>query len=145
MGIEKSIKSVAEYIAQQESDPYLRIKALHDYVISRVTYDVNVLKTGLRPAQDAQTVFSTRKAVCEGYANLFMALGRAIGVDVVFIGGKVRRDLAPVDLIPTTLRLLNSNYDWTLYEVDFALWIIAPRTKITVPSTLRKIVSGIFP
>lgn len=113
--IEKSIKSVAEYIAQQESDPYLRIKALHDYVISRVTYDLNVLKTGVRPAQDAQTVFSTRKAVCEGYANLFMELGRSIGIEVAFIGGKVRRDLAPVDLIPTTLRLLNSNYDWTLH------------------------------
>lgn len=113
--IEKSIKSVAEYIAQQESDPYLRIKALHDYVISRVTYDLNVLQTGVRPAQDAQTVFSTRKAVCEGYANLFMALGRAIGVDVVFIEGKVRRDLAPVGLIPTTIRLLSPNYDWTLH------------------------------
>ena len=113
--IEKSIKSVANYIAQQESDPYLRIKALHDYVISRLTYDLNVLKTGIRPAQDAQTVFSTRKAVCEGYANLFMALGREIGVEVVFIGGKVRRDLAPVDLIPMTSRLLNSNYDWTLH------------------------------
>ncbi len=113
--IEKSIKSVADYIAQQESDPYLRIKALHDYVISRLSYDLNVLKTGVRPDQDAQTVFSTRKAVCEGYANLFMALGREIGIDVVFIGGKVRRDLAPLDLIPTTLRLLKSNYDWTLH------------------------------
>ena len=113
--IEKSIKSVADYIAQQEPDPYLRIKALHDYVISRVTYDLNVLTTGIRPAQDAQTVFSTRKAVCEGYANLFMALGQEIGIEVVFIGGKVRRDLAPVDLIPTTTRLLKSNYDWTLH------------------------------
>ena len=57
--IEKNIKSVAEYIAQKESDPYLRVKALHDYVINRVTYDLDVLKgtTGVRPSQDAQHCF----------------------------------------------------------------------------------------
>jgi hypothetical protein len=112
---EKSIQSVAEYIAQREPDPHLRIKALHDYVISRITYDLPVLKTGKRPSQDAQTVFSTRKAVCEGYANLFMALGKSIGIEVVFVGGKVRQDLAPLELIPKTLRLLKGNYDWTLH------------------------------
>ena len=112
---EKSIKSVAEYIAQREPNPYLRVKALHDYVISRVTYDLDVLKTGKRSAQDAQTVFVTGKAVCEGYANLFMALGQSIGMDVVFVGGKVRQDLAPIDVIPTPLRLIKSNYDWTLH------------------------------
>ncbi|BAZ28670.1 hypothetical protein NIES4074_11040 [Cylindrospermum sp. NIES-4074] len=111
--IETSIESVAKYIAQQESDPYLRIKAIHDYVVSRVTYDLDVLKTGIRPSQKAQTVFSTHKGVCEGYANLFMALGRAMGADVVYIRGKIRRDFAPLDLIPKVFRLLKSNYDWT--------------------------------
>lgn len=113
--VETSIKSVAEYIAQRESDPYLRIKALHDYVISRIVYDLDVLKTGIRPDQDAQTVFQTHKAVCEGYAKLFMALGRAIGENIVYIEGRIRRDLAPLDLIPRELRLITSNYNWTLH------------------------------
>jgi hypothetical protein len=113
--IETSIKSVAEYIAKQEPDPYLRIKALHDYVISRVTYDTDVLKGSIRPSQNAETVFATRKGVCEGYAKLFMALGKEIGIDVVYIKGKVRRDLAPIDLIPPALRAVNSGYDWTLH------------------------------
>ena len=111
--VEQSIHSVAHYIAEQEPDPYLQVKALHDYVISRVTYDLDVLKTGVWPEQDAQTVFATHKAVCEGYAHLFQALGRAIGLEVVYVEGKIRRDLAPVDLIPETLRFLESNYDWT--------------------------------
>jgi hypothetical protein len=111
--IETTIESVAKYIAQQESDPYLRIKAIHDYVVSRVTYDLEVLKTGIRPAQDAQTIFVTHKGVCEGYANLFMALGQAMGADVVYVRGKIRRDLAPIDLIPKVFRLVYSDYDWT--------------------------------
>lgn len=115
LSVETTIESVAKYIAQKEPDSYLRIKALHDYVISRITYDLKVLKTGIRPNQDAETVFQTHKGVCEGYANLFMALGQAIGENVVYIRGNIRRDLAPIDLIPETWRLLHSNYDWTLH------------------------------
>jgi hypothetical protein len=91
--IESSIKSVAEYIARQESDPYLRIKALHDYVINRVSYDFQALETGIQTSQDAQTVFVTRKAVCGGYANLFMALSQAIGINTAVIVGDIRQDL----------------------------------------------------
>jgi transglutaminase/protease-like cytokinesis protein 3 len=113
--VESSIKSVAQYIAKNESDPYLQIKAIHDYVVSRVTYDLDVLKTGRRPSQDARTVFKTHKAVCEGYANLFLELGQEVGLDVAYIRGKVRQDLAPLDLIPEAFRLINPTYDWTLH------------------------------
>jgi hypothetical protein len=111
--IEKSIQSVAEYINQNESDPQLKIKALHDYVIRRVSYDIDVLKTGIRPSQDAQTVFKTGKAVCEGYAKLFEALGKSIGLEVVYLEGKVRKDLAPLSVIPKASRIIESRYDWT--------------------------------
>ncbi|WP_309741460.1 transglutaminase domain-containing protein [Chamaesiphon sp. OTE_20_metabat_361] len=113
--IESGIKSVAEYIARQESDPYLRIKALHDYVISRVSYDFHALKMGRYPSQDAQTVFSTRKAVCGGYANLFMALSQAIGINTVVIQGDIRQDLAPPNSISTNADLLNPNTRLTLH------------------------------
>ena len=112
---EKSIKSVAQYIAEQETNPYLQVKAIHDYIITKVTYDLDVLTTGRRPAQDAKTVFFTHKGVCEGYANLFLALGKEIGLNVVYIKGKIRKDLAPLDLIPESFRLLKPNYDWTLH------------------------------
>jgi Transglutaminase-like superfamily len=112
--LEISIKSVAEYIARQESDPYLQIKALHDYVISRVSYDFHALETGVQPSQDAQTVFSTRTAVCGGYANLFMALGQAIGIDAVVIQGNIRLDLVPPNLISQNVSRLNPN-NFTLH------------------------------
>ncbi|NJL57548.1 hypothetical protein HC928_22275 [bacterium] len=113
--IETTIESVAKYIGEREKDPFLQIKALHDYVLSRVTYDLEVLKTGIRPAQDAKTVFLTHKAVCEGYARLFQELARAIGLDVAYIEGRIREDLAPRDLIPGPLRLLKYDYNWTLH------------------------------
>jgi Transglutaminase-like superfamily len=112
---EKSIELVAKYISQQETDPYLRVKAIHDYVLGRLDYDVNSLKTGVRPAQDARSVFASRKAVCEGYANLFMALGKTMGIEVAFVGGNIRKELVPTNLISESVRLSRPNSDWTLH------------------------------
>ena len=114
---EKSINSVAAYIMQAESDPWLRTKAVHDYVIHHLTYDIDVLKTAgsKRPEQNAESVFKSQKAVCEGYAKLFKALGNAMGMEVAYVRGNVRRDFAPTDVIPPFLRFSKSTYDWTYH------------------------------
>ena len=112
-GQETDIKSVANYIKTNELDPYLRIKAVHDYVISRVTYDRDVLETGIRPSQEAKEVFKTGKAVCEGYAKLFQAIAKEMGEEVAYIEGDIRREFAPDDVIPQYLKWSDPLYDWT--------------------------------
>jgi hypothetical protein len=87
---EQSICSVARYIAAHESQPWLRMKALHDYVADRVAYDAEAYRRREYPPQDAETVFRSRRSVCAGYANLLAALGQAAGEDVVVIGGDAR-------------------------------------------------------
>lgn len=112
---ETSIQSVADYIVEHESNPYGQIKAAHDYVVSRLSYDLAVLTEGIRPSQKPLTVFHKRVGVCEGYARLFQALGKAMGYNTAYITGKVRRDLVPIDVIPQARRLANYGYDWTLH------------------------------
>jgi len=93
---EGSIASVARYLVRQEPDPWMRVKALHDYVADRVSYDVESYRARKYPPQDAETVFRTRLSVCAGYANLLAALGRAAGDEIVVVGGDARtngRDL----------------------------------------------------
>jgi transglutaminase-like putative cysteine protease len=87
---EVSIASVARYVAQRETDPWMRVKALHDYVADRVSYDVEALRSGTYPPQDAETVFRTRRSVCAGYANLLAAMGSAAGEEIVVVGGDSR-------------------------------------------------------
>lgn len=87
---EQSVAGVARYIAYNESQPWLRIKALHDYVADRVAYDVEAYQRREYPPQDAESVFRSRRSVCAGYANLLAALGQAAGEDVVVIGGDAR-------------------------------------------------------
>lgn len=87
---EVSIASVARYVAQRETDPWMRVKALHDYVADRVSYDVEALRSKTYPPQDAETVFRTRRSVCAGYANLLAAMGSAAGEEIVVVGGDSR-------------------------------------------------------
>lgn len=89
---EKSIKSVAQYIAKQEKDPVLRVKALHDYVADRIAYDADAYYSGNIPDQDAETTFRKRKSVCAGYANLLSALGDAIHEKIIVVVGDARDD-----------------------------------------------------
>ena len=87
---EASLASVARYVARQEPDPWMRLKALHDYVADRVSYDVEALRSKTYPPQDAETVFRTRRSVCAGYANLLAAMGSAAGEEIVVVGGDSR-------------------------------------------------------
>lgn len=96
---EQSIESVARTIAARTSDPFDRVKALHDWVVTRLTYDHDSTRPGQRKPQDAQSVFLARTGVCEGYARLLVELGKVTGDRIVYVTGEVREpngELAPV-------------------------------------------------
>lgn len=90
--LETSYGSVARFLGSQEKDPFLRVKALHDYVADRIAYDAVALAEGRYPPQDAETVFTTRLAVCAGYSKLLKAMGDEIGIEIVYVVGDARTD-----------------------------------------------------
>ena len=42
------------------------------------------------PSQQAEDVFARRTGVCEGYARLMVALGKAADVEIAFVTGSIR-------------------------------------------------------
>ncbi|MEO6776868.1 MAG: transglutaminase domain-containing protein [Kofleriaceae bacterium] len=89
------VATVARYFATRITDPHRLAKALHDYVVLRLTYDTptSLLKgedLANRPSQQADAVFAARTAVCEGYARLYAALGKDAGLEVAFVTGYIR-------------------------------------------------------
>jgi len=91
---EESIGSVGFYIAEHVRDPAERIKALHDYVVDRIAYDVPALSLPRIPDEDAdaEAVFRNHKGVCSGYAQLLAALGRVTGDEIMYVVGNARLD-----------------------------------------------------
>ncbi len=96
---ETSIAAVAAHIASLEPNGFRRVKALHDWVVTRLEYDMDSTRPGRRKPQDAETVFRTRRGVCEGYARLMVAFGAMTKDPIVFVPGEVREEsgaIAPV-------------------------------------------------
>jgi hypothetical protein len=93
-----SIAAVAELIKSRETNPYQRVKAIHDFVVQWVAYDGRAIDPKYTPpAQDAESVFVRRVGTCDGYTNLMVALGKLTGDEMVPILGRSRADGVGLD------------------------------------------------
>jgi hypothetical protein len=93
---EASPATVGAYLQARLPDPMQRAKAVHDYVVLRMTYDQAALAAtlrgdlGQRPSQEAEAVFAAKRGVCEGYARLTAAIGQGAGLEVAYVTGYIR-------------------------------------------------------
>lgn len=91
-----SVEAVGQWFAARITDKRELVKALHDYVVARLHYDHDALELieakdyAHTPEQTADAVFASRTAVCEGYARLMVALGKAAGVEIAYVTGSIR-------------------------------------------------------
>lgn len=92
---EDSLAAVAAYL-DQEQDPVQRVKAIYDFVATRITYDVpryrayQMGQSFKASTQSAQEVLKQRRGVCAGYAHLMQELAKRLGVPMVYIAGESR-------------------------------------------------------
>lgn len=114
---EASLASIGAYIASHERDPFLRVKALHDWVVDRIAYDAAALKLPRIPEEAAlaEPVFRSRKGVCAGYARLMTALGKITGDKIVYVVGDARSKDSPMDAM---------GHAWNAVEIDGAWYLI---------------------
>ncbi len=114
---EGTIEAVARYIAARESDPFERVKALHDWVVTRLRYDHQTADSdgADRRPQDAESVFKARTAVCEGYARLLVALGQVTGDRIVYLVGEVREESG---------ELASAGHAWNVVQIQGAWYLL---------------------
>jgi len=90
------IAAVGAYLKEHFPDKKQRVKAIHDFVALRLTYDEDTLAKLTAgdyehaPPQDAANVFTRKSAVCAGYAKLMSAIGSAAGVEILYVTGWIR-------------------------------------------------------
>lgn len=87
------VKTLAEYLTSSASTPRLKAERIFLWITANINYDIPMLRAtrdgGHRDCSPA-TVLKRRQSVCQGYANLFQALGRQSGLEVEVIGGWAR-------------------------------------------------------
>ncbi|MBA3459789.1 MAG: hypothetical protein H0T46_07500 [Deltaproteobacteria bacterium] len=123
-----SVEAVGQYLAARITDKKRLVKALHDHVVLRLTYDTPTSELRgedrytKRPSQQAEDVWRARTGVCEGYARLMVALGKAAGVEIAYITGYIRdteRDVDPAatdDVVKATLE--GYGHAWNAVKID---------------------------
>jgi hypothetical protein len=115
---EESIESLAAYVGRKESDPFLQVKALHDWVADNIYYDYPALKTGI-PDQGAERVFRTRRAVCAGYSRLMVALGEELGLDIRYVRGNARSQEGGISPVGHAWNAVFIEGNWYLMDVTW--------------------------
>lgn len=149
--VQTSVDAVGTYLAQRIPDKKRLVKALHDYVVLRLTYDdATAALTGearytKRPSQQGEDVWRAKTGVCEGYARLMVALGKAAGVEIAYVTGYIRdteRDVDPdanLDVVKATLE--GYGHAWNAAKIDGvwylldATWDDTSDSKTDVPTT----------
>jgi transglutaminase-like putative cysteine protease len=131
-----SVDAVGKFFAARITDKRELIKALHDYVVLRLHYDVPTSKLegaelANRPSQQADDVFAARTGVCEGYARLLKALGESAGLEMAFVTGVIRdahRNSGDASTDDAIRAALDGNlHAWNAVKID-GQWLLVDAT-----------------
>jgi len=71
-------------------DPVRQAKILHDWVTLNISYDVVSFSKGEIPDQEYTSVLRSKKAVCEGYSNLYLKMCSIAKIKCQKISGYAR-------------------------------------------------------
>lgn len=109
-----------------------KVRSIFIYVTHAIEYDVNKrLNTTRVDADPTQTALSTlkrKKAVCEGYANLFKELCIDAGVKAEFIGGYANNEDERI-AHPHAWNTAYINNEWKLFDPTWSAGGINSQTK----------------
>jgi len=109
--VEHSINSLAMYLIQPTRNNHEKVRAIYRWITNNIKYDAASYFAGDCRNDSPEKVLWTRKAVCSGYANLFLALGQTVGLDVEKVVGKVRINGVLADHAWNSV-VINGQYYW---------------------------------
>lgn len=84
---EASLEALARYLCPPNYTETQKARSIFRWMAARIRYDVEALRSGNFPSQEAEQVLRRRSAVCDGYSRLFQALGEKAGLDVTRVVG----------------------------------------------------------
>ncbi len=88
-GAARTVEGLAAHLRDALSEERDRARAIYRWVVENIAYDAALFFSGaiVAPAQDAQSVLTRRRGVCEGFSALYTALAQGVGLEAVSIIG----------------------------------------------------------
>ncbi len=116
-----SLDEVAQAILKREADPFQRVKAIHDFVVTWLAYDTSALDPSFRePSQEVDVVFKRRTATCHGYVGMMLALAERTGDKLTRVRGRTR------SLQNGRVAFDDMTHAWVAATIDGRTYLIDP-------------------
>lgn len=121
------IVNLSNEITDGCQDDYDKVLKLHDWVAENIYYDFEAFYSGNYQNADSLSVLHSKKAVCEGYANLLAALVRAQNIPCRVQSGYALGIDTDKTWSKKALTTKDSNHAWNEAYVD-GRWLIIDAT-----------------
>lgn len=79
--------TLAAFLQEKAKTDLEKARAIYVWIVENIRYDDEAYNTGVYPNYTAEYVLESRKAVCEGYSNLYLALGQEMGLEIKKVTG----------------------------------------------------------
>jgi hypothetical protein len=111
----QNLSRLVEKLTAGVTDPFERVKIIHDWIALNVEYDMQSYEGGSIPNQSYIYVLKTGKAVCSGFSTLFQIMCETAEIPCQVIRGYGRGiDYDPFD----DNEQVETNHDWCAVKIN---------------------------
>jgi len=121
---EPSLENLAASLISHASNDLEKTRLIFTWIATHIAYDDNGFNTGNYSDTKAESVLRNRVSVCQGYSDLFLALGKLAGLEIVTITGYSKGiTYSPGSTLTDTDHAWNAvkiDGQWKLFDVTWA-------------------------
>ncbi|RUT73175.1 transglutaminase domain-containing protein [Ancylomarina longa] len=132
--------SLHQYLVRNTKNDTEKIRAFYIWIIHHITYEDRselifnphiLFYMGTQNCSSPVCVLSVKKAVCEGYSNLFQSLCQLSGFESYTIGGYVKQNNILYDRATHAWNVVKVNGKWCFFDPTWASAAIQQKHKNT--------------
>jgi hypothetical protein len=109
----RTVESLATYLGQGTSNDLEKARAIFVWLTRFISYDAAGLNGNLGLQYTAKEVLRDRSAICEGFSNLYLELGKAMHLDIRKVVGYSKG----ISYTPGK-RFKEPNHAWNTIKID---------------------------
>lgn len=133
-GVSRLYKPLTHYLTDRYSTDDEKVRSISVWIVNNIKYDTKVIRTDNRKKQSPNKILSRRKAICQGYCDLFEAMCLEAGVDArTVVGYDKGGNYESTDIFVRDdhcWSTVNVDGGWQLMDLTWASGYVVPRQQV---------------
>lgn len=115
-----SVKGISSYIKSHFTSDSERVRAIFVWVSNNINYDVDKVRYKREGATTTEEVLKTRKAVCQGYSEVFVELCKLCNIKAILVPGYAKQPDGTIGNLSHAWVAAEVNNKWYLFDPTWA-------------------------